>query len=236
MRSNSAATASSRRRSSSVARKSISSSGKVDGRLHVHAERRHLLVEPEDRGGELAGQGPVRGPGRGAGTRVDEIRHRFGLQQVQLVVEEGPLGELAGTRQPGAEPDDPRHQHVQQHRTAVGVQLEHVLAGEGMGRGKEQREAGIERLAVRVAKTVERGDARLRAAAEHRARQWRGPAGPEMRTMPTPPRPAGVARATMVVPGIAVHGTRHDTAAQSAPSTLLMRHCWAIDSTELVSQ
>src|SRR5882762_4348653 len=45
-----------------------------------------------------------------------------------------------------------RDQRVDHHRPAVAVQLQDVLAGVGMRRGKEQRQARVDRLVLRVQK------------------------------------------------------------------------------------
>src|SRR5207248_4092856 len=69
---------------------------KVDRRLDVAAQLDHRLGEPAHHGGELPLQRAHGGAQRLARARVDEIGDRFGLRQIQLVIEEGALGEFPG--------------------------------------------------------------------------------------------------------------------------------------------
>ena len=127
----------------------------------------------------------------------DQVRDRLRLGKVELVIEEGALGELAGLCAARAEFEGALHQRLQHHGPAVALQLQHVLAGVGV-RGREvQHEPGIERRAGRVEEAREGGAARRRQLAR-RTVPICGTCGPEMRTMPMPPRPGGVAAATMV--------------------------------------
>ena len=111
---------------------------------------------------------------------IDQVGHAFGLRQVELAVEERALRELPGLREPRPELDAAREQQAQHRRSAVAVQLQHVLAGVGARRREVQREALVERLAARAAEGRRR---RGRAAAGCRAR-CRGDhrAGPLPRT------------------------------------------------------
>ena len=64
----------------------------------------------------------------------DEIGDGLGLGQIQLVVEEGALAELA--RAGGADAvdlQDAADQHVQNDGAAMALQLQHVFAGEAVG-------------------------------------------------------------------------------------------------------
>ena len=76
-----------------------------------------------------------------------------------------------------------------------------------------------------------------------------GAFGPEMRTIPKPPRPGGVAAATMVSVRVMWAATKASASAVSrhaalqpffaaiaAPMRRLMFHCCAIDRTVLVTQ
>ncbi|CUO49160.1 Uncharacterised protein [Flavonifractor plautii] len=81
------------------------------------------------RAGELSGGLPH----GGGGLRLEEIRHRLRLGQIQFSVEEGPLGELP---RPGL-PDALGKQGLQRHRQhcgrAVALQLRRVFAGVAVG-------------------------------------------------------------------------------------------------------
>ena len=146
------------------------------------------------------------------------------------------------SRAPSA--SDARDEHVEQHRPAVGVQLEHVFAGVGMWVRERRARGPVSSVCtVRVPEAVRAWRTRGRAAAEHgrgngadrRARRCA-----RCRRRPAPaawPGRRWCRRPCCVIAGH--HAVRPRPArqpAQSAPSTLLMRHCWAIDSTELVSQ
>ena len=85
------------------------------------------------------------------GTGVDEVGDGLGLGEVELVVEVGAAGELTRLRASGAELDGPLDQCRKHRRTAVAVQLEHRLAGVGMGRREVEHETGIDRLTGAVA-------------------------------------------------------------------------------------
>ena len=80
---------------------------------------------------------------------IDQIRNRFGLRQIELVVEKGALREFARMGQSRAKLQHSRDYSLHDHRSAVPVQLEHVLARVGMRRRKEQREACVDRLLLR---------------------------------------------------------------------------------------
>ena len=94
-----------------------------------------------------------RTPGGTGGAQVagrDQVGDRLGLRQVQPVVEEGPLAELARPRHPRAEVATARHQLLQHDGAAVRLQLHHVLAGEAGGCGEVQREAIVDGAAIGI--------------------------------------------------------------------------------------
>ncbi len=132
------------------------------------------------------------------GAGVDQIGDRFGLRQIELVVEKRAFGELAG---PGdAHVGQRQHaleQQIEDHRPAVALQFQHVFAGKGVRPREPQRDALIEGGAGSVAERQIVSVARLRQLAEQRLATSLALL-PEMRRMPTPPRPGGVAWATMV--------------------------------------
>ena len=129
---------------------------------------------------------------RRLGARVDQVGDGLGLREVELVVEEGALGELArpAMRRSGQARlarrivtlarglEAAREQQLQHDRAAVRLQLEDVFAGVRMRRRKEDRQAAgrwrrhrrrengdVGRVARRRAPAAERLDQRREAAA-----------------------------------------------------------------------
>jgi hypothetical protein len=70
------------------------------------------------------------------GAAVDEVGDGLGLGEIELVVEEGAFGELAGARRARAECDDAREQQVHDHGPAVALQLQHISPVKECGAGK----------------------------------------------------------------------------------------------------
>jgi len=83
-----------------------------------------------------------RGPG------VDQIRGRFGLEQIELAVEHRPAGEFPRTCGPCPRRHERRHGFAGNEQAAVRRQLNQVLTGVGAGRGK----AGDEHVVHGVAR------------------------------------------------------------------------------------
>jgi hypothetical protein len=77
--------------------------GEIHGRLHVHAQLDQGLQQFVHPLRELPFQGTHGGAGRLGGAAVDEVGDGLGLGQVELVVEEGAFGELAGAGAAGAQ-------------------------------------------------------------------------------------------------------------------------------------
>ena len=90
----------------------------------------------------------ARGARRLHGTAVYEIGNRFSLGKIQFVVEKGALREFPGACLPCAQAQHALQQQVEDHGTTVGVQFQHVFAGEGMGGGKIDRQACVDGIAV----------------------------------------------------------------------------------------
>ena len=147
--------------------------GEVERSLGERAQLDQLIDERADRAGELAAQAAHRAPRGGLGRRVDHVGDRFGLREVELVVEKGAARELAGLREPRAELERAAQQHREDERAAVALELEHVLAGVGMRRGEVERDAVVDRRAVRV----EKDRARRAPRGRHLADQVAGEAG-----------------------------------------------------------
>ena len=136
--------------------------GEVQRGLHQRTQAHGALAQGVDLVGERAGQAA---PGRarcGLGAGVDQVGHGFGLGQVQLVVQEGALGELtragqaqvwaAGLAGAGVQLSGrlqaAGQQQLQHHRATVGLQFQHILTGVGVRRGEPQRQALVDNLAI----------------------------------------------------------------------------------------
>jgi hypothetical protein len=74
--------------------------GEVERGLDQHAQVHQRVAQGVDFPRELARQRPAGTARRRLGAGVDQVGNGLGLRQVDLVVEKGALGELAGPRQP----------------------------------------------------------------------------------------------------------------------------------------
>ena len=106
---------------------------------------------------EFAGEAARRRAHGRRRRRFDHVGDAFGLREIELAVEERALRELAGLGEPRAELDAAREQQPHDGRAAVAVPLDDVFAGVGMRSRKVERDARIDRRAVRVAKRDARG-------------------------------------------------------------------------------
>ena len=126
--------------------------GKIQRGLDQHAQVDQRVAQRVDLARELAGQGPAGAARRGLGARIDQVGDGFGLRQVDLVVEEGALGELArlghAQARRGARFQAARQQQLQHHRPAVGLQFEHVLAGKRVRPREVDRQPLVDGAAV----------------------------------------------------------------------------------------
>jgi hypothetical protein len=146
---------------------------------------------------------PARRPLRPHRLRGDQICDGFGLRQVDLAVDERPLGELAGAGGPHPGGERGLQDPVRRHRAAVALDLDDVLAGERT-RGAENRDQGVVEIlagaGVADDRPVQRvpGTGRDRAAAREQSVRDRQRVGPEIRTIATAAGPTAVATAAMV--------------------------------------
>ena len=112
--------------------------GLVDQRVHDVRER--------------AGERLRRRLGGSFGGRVDQVGHRLGLGQVELVVQKSAAREFArfGQAQIHAASrfQHATQQHLQHDRTAVALQFEHVFTGVRMRTGEVQGQAFVDDVAV----------------------------------------------------------------------------------------
>ena len=134
-------------------------------------ELRDRRVDPL---GERAVQRTPGQPGRLVRGRVDEVRDRLGLDEIELAVEERAFGELARPGRAGAEGEDPVRHPVEDHRPAVALKLQGVLAGVGTRGRKPEGEPGVEGLPVVGEKPGRGRDPGLREPARHRLRHLAG--------------------------------------------------------------
>jgi hypothetical protein len=95
---------------------------------------------------------------RGARLGLDDVGDRLGGAQVELAVEERAAGELAGTRGPRAGVQQRPQRFARDDRTAMDVQLDDVLTGDGARRVHRDREAAIDDRAVDVENLTVRRD------------------------------------------------------------------------------
>ena len=152
----------------------------IDRSLDPHPQPEQRLGQLVHLRRELASQRPERGTRRLRGAAVDEVGDRFGLREVELVVQERPLRELSGFGLARAERQDTAQQHVEHHRAAMALEFQHVFAGERVRRRKVERDALVDRVAVRPEERPQRCDAWRRHAAEQSladvAAAWAGDA------------------------------------------------------------
>ena len=200
--------------------------GKIDRRLDVGAQIDHRLGEPAHHGGELPLQRAHRRARRLARAGVDEVRDGLGLRQIELVVEEGALRELAGLRAPRAEleralrsaPPAPPGRRGPAARARA-------RRCRSAAPGKNSTSPASSGSCSRIEKAREGRAARGGQLAERRGRRSPATFGPERRTMPMPPRPGGVAAATMVSVRVMTH-----RAGQAASAAFLRAAAAALDA------
>jgi hypothetical protein len=112
---------------------------KVDGCFNVGPQGDERLGHRLDHDRELALERAHGRARRLARSGINEIGNRLRLRQIEFVVEERALRELARQRAPRPELKRTRNQFFLHDGTAVSLQLEHVLAGVRLGGGKEKR-------------------------------------------------------------------------------------------------
>ncbi|MCY1174370.1 hypothetical protein D9M73_145700 [compost metagenome] len=138
---------------------------KVDRRLDVNTQGNQRLGEAVHTLGEFPLQ-RAQGVARClAGTGLDQVGDGFGLRQVELVVKEGALAELARASQTTADLYTALQQHVQNHRAAVSLQFKHVLTSERIRPGKEQSNPFVQHQPFIVAERTVMGMPRGQGAA-----------------------------------------------------------------------
>ncbi len=142
-----------------------------------------------------------RGPRLERRHRFDQIVHRLGLHQIDAAVQVGAKGELAGLGEPRSRPHRRFDDGAEHHGASVRADLDDVLAGVGMRAGKEGHDGPIDRLAVHAKFGQRRAPGSPASRLESRVTGDTRACDPLIRTTPIPPRPGGVAIATMVSAG-----------------------------------
>ena len=218
----------------------------VQPRLQVYPQRGQRCLQFLYSLRERAAQGTGGRPGRRARAAVHQVRHGFGLGQVQLVVQEGPQREFARFGRPRPEAEGLAQQPVAHHHAAVTVQLDHVLPGGRSRARKEQHHATVDGQPRRIPERAHVGMAgagaqagqfhadvqRLRARHPHDGDRAPARWGGQCRdgiVVNHGSRPPPARRVAVTLSG------RHETL-QSAAMTLLIRHCCRMESPVLVSQ
>ena len=127
-----------------------------------------VVRERVDPRGKLAVERAHSGARGLRGARLDEIGDGLGLREIHLVVQERAQRELAGLGRTRAEREHAFEQQAEHDRSAVRVQLQHVLTSKGMRRGKVQRKPAIDARAVGAAIVREPRVSRRRQRTEKR--------------------------------------------------------------------
>ena len=74
---------------------------KIDCGLDEDAQLHDLRGQGRYFAREFAGKGANCCARRFRGSRTDQVRDRLGLREIDLVIQESPLAEFAGSRRPG---------------------------------------------------------------------------------------------------------------------------------------
>ena len=157
----------------------------VERCLDQHAQMDQGIAQGVHLARELARERSAGAARSGFGAGVDQVGDGLGLGQVNLVVEECPLGELAGIGHAqageaglsaggidlGSGLQAAGQQQLQHHRSPVGLQLQHVLAREGVRGREKQGQAVVDGAAVRRHKRAITRLPRLQLAAAQGAYQ-----------------------------------------------------------------
>ena len=170
---------------------------KIEHRFGKRAQLGEPGHEAGNHRGEFAAQRAQRRARRLPARGVDQVGDRLGLRQVESAVEKRAPREFAGLGQPRAGIEHRSEHRLHHHRPAMPLELEDGFAGVGM-----RRRESTTRCPRRRARRARRGTSEKRPSGSGSCpitlSAICGTAGPDTRTMPIPPRPAGVAMAAMV--------------------------------------
>ncbi len=102
---------------------------KIQPRLHLHQQALEGLLDRLDLAGEVAVELALGKPEGRRALRLHDIGNRFGLDQVDPAVHEGPPGELPRFGQPNPLGHDEIQDSSNGQGSPVAMDLHHVLAG-----------------------------------------------------------------------------------------------------------
>ena len=129
---------------------------KIQRRLDQHTQVYHLLDQRMNHFGKSPRQGLRRRFRRRFGRCLDQIRYRFGLRQIELVVQKSALGKFSRLRQAQTgiftRFQATFQQHLHHHRAAMALQFEYIFTGIRLRCLKIKRDALINEAAVRLRK------------------------------------------------------------------------------------
>src|SRR5690606_190355 len=119
---------------------------------------------------------------RFAARRVDQVDHRFGLCEVELALEEGAPGELAGLGEARARGKACFEKRLQDDRPAMALELDYRFPRIGRRGRKIEKQALVDQLAFGIPETAVAGGARRRQLAGDLPRELgcRRPRNPDL--------------------------------------------------------
>ncbi|MNP23714.1 hypothetical protein D3C76_1164320 [compost metagenome] len=97
-------------------------------------------------------------------TGFNQVGNGFGLGEVQFVVEEGALTEFPRPGETATQFQAALEQHIQNNRTAMALQLQHIFACERVRAGEIQGNALVQHLVVFTEKRTVVSKSRLELA------------------------------------------------------------------------
>ncbi len=117
-------------------------------RLDVRQRLHQVIAKLVDALRESAGELLIRRGQRQFRARMNHVRHRLGLRQVEAPIEERAPGELARLRQPRAVFQQRIQDELGREQSAVAGDLDHVLAREGSRRAHDGDQHLVDDLAL----------------------------------------------------------------------------------------
>ena len=135
--------------------------GEVERRLETHGQVEQPAIHARDFSRERSFQLIVGGASLERRHRVDEIAHRFGLHQIDPAVQKRAQRELARFGQARSLGHRRLDDRAQEDGTAVGADLDDVLAGVRVRAGKERQDHLVANAASRRREARKRRAPRL---------------------------------------------------------------------------
>ena len=148
--------------------------GEVDGRFDQRSRPHHTLAPTRGTLTHGPGQNTKRLPPLRLGLGVDQIRQTFDLRQIEAAILKGAAGEFAGYGHPQTRLDGQSAQDGGQNSgAAVGMKLDHILAGKAVTGSKDQYQRLVQHQTI-VRQPAEGAMARRRKLARQRRRRRKG--------------------------------------------------------------